>query len=181
MNPSRISTTMLGTATFLIAIAGCQTGSSDDAATADTLASNTSPEAPAAVQPAGNAMASGGMLDPGAASRDQLLALPGMNAAAADALITARPFESMVAVDGVLAKHMSQPERAAVYARLWKPIDLNTAKAEEILLIPGVGEKMKHEFEEYRPYRAMEQFRREMGKYVDKAEVARLERYVMIR
>jgi len=68
-----------------------------------------------------------------------------------------------------------------VYARLWKPIDLNTAKAEEILLIPGVGEKMKHEFEEYRPYRAMEQFRREMGKYVDKAEVARLERYVMIR
>ena len=26
----------------------------------------------------------------------------------------------------------------------------------------------------------MEQFRREMGKYVDKAEVARLERYVII-
>ena len=39
---------------------------------------------------------------------------------------------------------------------------------------------MRHEFEEYRPYRAIEQFRREMGKYVDPAEVARLERYVTI-
>ena len=180
MSPSRISVTILCTAVFLVAIAGCQAGSSDDTAGADTLASNPS-EAPATAQPAGDAMASGGMLDPGAASREELLTLPGMNAAAADALISARPFANMMAVDGVLAKHMSQPERAAVYARMWKPIDLNTAKGEEILLIPGVGEKMKHEFEEYRPYRGMEQFRREMGKYVDKAELARLERYVMIR
>jgi hypothetical protein len=40
---------------------------------------------------------------------------------------------------------------------------------------------MRHEFEEYRPYRAIEQFRREIGKYVDSAEVARLEHYVAIR
>jgi hypothetical protein len=40
---------------------------------------------------------------------------------------------------------------------------------------------MRHEFEEYRPYTGMEQFRREIGKYVDDEEVARLERYVMIR
>jgi len=40
---------------------------------------------------------------------------------------------------------------------------------------------MQHEFEEYRPYKSMDQFRREIGKYVDKAEVARLEQYVTIR
>jgi len=40
---------------------------------------------------------------------------------------------------------------------------------------------MRHEFEEYRPYTSIEQFRREIGKYVDKAEVARLEKYVMIK
>jgi hypothetical protein len=39
---------------------------------------------------------------------------------------------------------------------------------------------MLREFKEYRPYKAMDQFRREMGKYVDKAEVARMERYVII-
>ena len=52
---------------------------------------------------------------------------------------------------------------------------------EEILAIPGVGKRMAHEFEEYRPYSSMEQFRREIGKYVDDGEVARLERYVEIR
>ena len=36
------------------------------------------------------------------------------------------------------------------------------------------------EFEEYRPYTNIEQFRREMGKYWDAAEVARLEQYVRI-
>ncbi len=39
---------------------------------------------------------------------------------------------------------------------------------------------MLHEFKEYRPYKAMPQFRREIGKYVDAKEVARLEMYVKI-
>jgi hypothetical protein len=40
---------------------------------------------------------------------------------------------------------------------------------------------MRHEFEEYRPWKSIEQFRREIGKYVDKDEVARLEKYVSIK
>ncbi|MGI9076229.1 MAG: hypothetical protein ACR2G6_02725 [Gemmatimonadaceae bacterium] len=181
MSPSRISIAVLCTAALLAAMAGCQTGSSDDAAPAETLGMNPPAEAPTTVQPSREAASSAGMLDPGGASREELLALPGTDSFAADALIAARPFDNMISVDRVLAKHMSEPERAAVYARLWKPLDLNTAKGEEILLIPGIGAKMKHEFEEYRPYRRIQQFRREMGKYVDKAEVARLERYVTIR
>ena len=39
---------------------------------------------------------------------------------------------------------------------------------------------MAHEFEEYRPYTSMEQFRREIGKYVDDDEVARLDQYVTL-
>ena len=50
-----------------------------------------------------------------------------------------------------------------------------------ILTIPGVGARMLREFKEYRPYTSIEQFRREMGKYVDAEEVARLEQYVSIR
>ena len=60
------------------------------------------------------------------------------------------------------------------------PLDLNSASAEQLATIPGIGPRMIHEFEEYRPYVAIEQFRREIGKYVDDDEVARFERYVVI-
>jgi DNA uptake protein ComE-like DNA-binding protein len=62
-----------------------------------------------------------------------------------------------------------------------KKIDLNTATDAEILAIPGMGPRMLREFKEYRPYTSMDQFRREIGKYVDKAEVARFEKYVYIK
>jgi|SRR5438105_1649775 len=61
------------------------------------------------------------------------------------------------------------------------PININTATDAQILAIPGVGPRMLREFKEYRPYTSIEQFRREIGKYVDKAEVARLEQYIVIR
>ena len=60
------------------------------------------------------------------------------------------------------------------------PIDLNSASDADILTIPGSGPRLLHEFKEYRPYKSMEQFRREMRKYWDAREVARLERYVTI-
>ena len=129
---------------------------------------------------AGASTTSSTMLDPNSATKEQLVAVPGMTAAAADALIAGRPYQDMVAVDKALSS-LGADARKTVYAKLWKPIDLNTAKGEEILLIPGVGKRMQHEFEEYRPYKSMETFRREIGKYVDKAEVARLEQYVTIR
>ncbi|HKR08210.1 MAG TPA: helix-hairpin-helix domain-containing protein [Gemmatimonadaceae bacterium] len=60
-------------------------------------------------------------------------------------------------------------------------INLNTATDAELMTIPGMGPRMLHEFKEYRPYTSIEQFRREIGKYVDKAEVARFEQYVTIK
>ena len=150
--------------------------------TATDSAGGTAANASAAGTSAAGATATtGAMLDPNTATRDQLTAVPGMTAAAADALVAGRPYQSMVAVDQALAKSLGAEARKTVYARVWKPIDLNTAKGEEILLIPGVGPRMRHEFEEYRPYTSIDQFRREIGKYVDKNEVARLEQYVTIR
>jgi DNA uptake protein ComE-like DNA-binding protein len=61
------------------------------------------------------------------------------------------------------------------------PLELNTASDEDILGIPGLGPRMLREFKEYRPYPNIEKFRREIGKYVNEKEVARLERYVTIR
>jgi DNA uptake protein ComE-like DNA-binding protein len=61
------------------------------------------------------------------------------------------------------------------------PININTATDEEILRIPGLGPRMLREFKEYRPYTSIEQFRREIGKYVDKDQVATWEKYIVIK
>lgn len=134
--------------------------------------------APAATDSA-PAAAAGQFLDPNAASREQLATVPGITPEMADAIIAGRPYQDMRAVNARLTG-LTDEQRDTVYTRMWKPLDLNSATAEEIELIPRVGARMRHEFEEYRPYRNIEQFRREIGKYVDEAEVARLERYVII-
>ena len=154
------------------ALLACADRSNNEEMAADT-ASNVPADAPATDASAGT------MLDPNTASAQELAAIPGLNDSLANAIIAARPFADMRAVNSVLSG-LSEAQRDSVYTRLWKPIDLNTASAEEIELIPGVGPRMRHEFEEYRPYTSMDQFRREIGKYVDAAEVARLERYVSI-
>jgi DNA uptake protein ComE-like DNA-binding protein len=129
----------------------------------------------------GDVAAAPTLIDPNSATPEQVLAARGMNEAAAEALLAGRPYDDMLEVDRVLSPHLNEQQRDSVYGRLWRPLDLNTATAEEILLIPGVGPRMQQEFEEYRPYTSIAQFRREIGKYVDEAEVARLERYVTIR
>jgi DNA uptake protein ComE-like DNA-binding protein len=60
-------------------------------------------------------------------------------------------------------------------------LNLNTASADDFLNnIPGMGKRMVHEFEEYRPYRSIQQFRREIGKYVSPEQVAEYEKYVYV-
>jgi DNA uptake protein ComE-like DNA-binding protein len=120
------------------------------------------------------------LADPNVADRATLRSLPHVTDALADAIIGARPFTSAAALDAVVAKTLGAAERAALYARLFRQINLNTASREEIMLIPGMTSRMAHEFEEYRPYTSLEQFRREIGKYVDATEVARLEQYVFV-
>jgi DNA uptake protein ComE-like DNA-binding protein len=60
-------------------------------------------------------------------------------------------------------------------------LNLNTATSDQLLAtIPGFGNRMVREFQEYRPYTSILQFRREIGKYVDDAQVAEYEKYVYV-
>ncbi len=136
-------------------------------------------EAPPVEAPA--APAAGAFVDPNTAPRDQLMTAPGVDSTLADALVAGRPYANMTAVDAVVGTRLTAEQKDALYERVWMPLDLNSASEQEILLIPRVGDNMAHEFEEYRPYDAIERWRREMGKYVDSTEVARLEKYVVIR
>ena len=121
-----------------------------------------------------------GLMEPNLATKDDLLKVPGFDAALADAVIAGRPYLDNLALDRVLGTRLSAEQRAQVYGRLWTPINLNTATNPEILLIPNLGNRMLREFLEYRPYAALPQFHREIGKYVDAQELARLAQYVFV-
>lgn len=157
-----------------VGLAACAERTEESPLPADSAAVTPTADTPAAA-------ADSGMVNPETATREALLQVPNIDEAAADALIAGRPYEDMLAVDQVLASTLSHEQRSDVYRTLWKPMDLNTASREEILLIPDVDPRMPHEFDEYRPYTDIEEFRREIGKYVDAEEVARYEKYVEIR
>jgi DNA uptake protein ComE-like DNA-binding protein len=123
----------------------------------------------------------GGLLDPNLATREQLVAVPGLSAAAVAAIEAGRPYLRMSQLHAVIVSQVPEAARADVYRRLWLHIDLNDATDEEILLIPNLGQRMLREFKEYRPYVGLAQFEREIGKYVDQAELARLTQYVYVR
>jgi DNA uptake protein ComE-like DNA-binding protein len=121
-----------------------------------------------------------GMVDPNLATEQELLALPGLTPALAKGILEKRPFLSMTDLNAFLGPSLSPEQRTELYRKMFVHINLNTASREEILLIPGVGNRMLHEFQEYRPYKALALFHREIGKYVDDKELARLEGYVFV-
>ena len=134
-------------------------------------------QAPPAPAQAGK---SEGLLDANRATEKELLAVAHVTPELARAIVAGRPFASVTNLNALLTKSLKPEQVKEVYGRLFVPVNLNTASDAAILTIPGVGKRMLHEFKEYRPYKSMEQFRREIGKYVDKKELARLEQYVTL-
>ena len=80
-----------------------------------------------------------------------------------------------------IGKYVNEQEVAHLEQYTFIPMDLNTASDSALLTIPNLGARMLREFKEYRPYPNVEKFRREIGKYVNEKEVARLERYVFVK
>ena len=120
------------------------------------------------------------VLDANTATVEDVSALPHMDDVLAGVVVSNRPYVNIGELNDLLSADLDNDQLEEVYGRLFVSINLNDAKRSDILLIPGVGDRMAHEFEEYRPYSSMEQFRREIGKYVDEQEVARLEQYVTL-
>ena len=59
------------------------------------------------------------------------------------ALIAARPFSSPVELNKfLLSQKLTQDQANAFYGKAFVHINLNTATAEEIMLIPGAGKRM---------------------------------------
>ncbi len=115
------------------------------------------------------------------ASREEIMLVPGMGPRFLREFLEYRPYKAFAQWEREMGKYVKEDEVARMGQYVFVPIDLNTATDEAILTLPGVGARMLREYKEYRPWKTMEQFRREIGKYVDAKEVSRLERYVEIR
>lgn len=107
--------------------------------------------------------------------------IPGVGDRMAHEFDEYRPYSSIKQFRKEIGKYVDESEVARYEQYVFVPIELNTATEEDIKALPGVGDRMAHEFEEYRPYANMEQFRKEIGKYVDDKELARLERLVYLK
>jgi DNA uptake protein ComE-like DNA-binding protein len=121
-----------------------------------------------------------GLLNPDLASEKELLALPHMNATIVKGIMERRPFLKMTDLNSLLAQSLNKEQLAELYGKMFVQINLNTATEDEILMIPGTGKRMLREFLEYRPYKTLAQFHKEIGKYVNDKELARLEQYVFV-
>ena len=88
------------------------------------------------------------------------------------------PAQEEQAAEETTEETSSEPsESAAVLDK----INLNDMTREELLeTIPDFGSRMVREFFEYQPYVSIQQFRREIGKYVDDDQVAYYESYVYV-
>ena len=122
-----------------------------------------------------------GVVDANTIAEAELAKVPNITPDVAKAIVAARPFQSIVELNTLLrGRGLTDAQTRDVYGRIFVHVNLNTATAEEIMLIPGAGKRMAHEFEEYRPWKTWSQFDKEIGKYVNAQEVARLAQYAFI-
>jgi len=115
------------------------------------------------------------------ATRDEILLVPGIAQKMAHEFDEYRPWKTWAQFDKEIGKYVGKEETDRLKQYVFIPVNLNTATDEDIMSIPGAGQKMVHEFKEYRPWKTKEQFDKEIGKYVGPKETARLWRYVVIQ
>lgn len=114
-------------------------------------------------------------------TREEILLIPGAGARMVREFGEYRPWVSWAQFDKEISKYVGQEETDRLKQYVFIPVNLNTGSDEDIFSIPGAGRRMVREFNEYRPWKTKAQFEREIGKYVDAKEVARLWRFVVIQ
>lgn len=137
-------------------------------------------DAGSAVAVADEGMATGAVLDANTVTAEQLAGMDGVSPELAAAIVANQPYATVVDLNATLLETLTADEAATVRGDLFVPVNLNSASRDEIALIPGMTDRMVGEFLEYRPYEDMNEFNREIGKYVDEEEVARFRNYVTL-
>ncbi len=115
----------------------------------------------------------------------ELMLIPGMDARKLGAIKAGRPWATFAAFTAAMTSASSAAEAARLEQYLFIPIELNTFTESIMDSFASIGvgtSRWKREFAEYRPWRDMAQFERDIGKYLRArpTELQRLARYVII-
>lgn len=119
-------------------------------------------------------------IDLNSASREEIALVPGMGPRMIREFLEYRPYANLAVFRREIGKYVKPDEVARLEQYVFVPMDPTTASDEDLMTIPNMGPRMLREFKEYRPWTSPEQFRREIGKYVNAKEVGRLERFLAI-
>jgi DNA uptake protein ComE-like DNA-binding protein len=116
----------------------------------------------------------------------EFMLIPGVDAKKVTALKAQRPWQSFEQFQTAMSKATSAAEATRLEQYLFIPVELNTFTDPimDTFASIGVGTRQwKREFAEYRPWTSMEQFDREISKYLRSRpnELKRLKRYVIIK
>ena len=114
------------------------------------------------------------------ATPEEILLVPGAGKRMVREFDEYRPWKTYAQFDKEIGKYVGAEQTAKLAQYTFIPVKLNTATDEDILSIPGAGNRMVREFKEYRPWKTREQFMKEIGKYVGPKETERLWRFVVI-
>jgi hypothetical protein len=118
-------------------------------------------------------------------TEDEIMVIPGMDTTTAKAIVAGRPWKSFADFGTAMTKRKTAAEAARLEQYFFIPIELNTWTDSIMDTFAGIGvgtARWKREFAEYRPWTSMEQFDREISKYLRSRpqELKRLARYVYI-
>lgn len=116
----------------------------------------------------------------------EFMLIPGVDAKKITALKSQRPWSSFEQFQTAIAKATSATEATRLEQYVFIPVELNTFTDPimDTFASIGVGTRQwKREFAEYRPWTSMEQFDRQISKYLRSrpTELKRLARYVIIK
>lgn len=124
-----------------------------------------------------------------ACGNDPTAVVPTATVPAINTLVTAAPATALpdstptTSAASESAPTASEPTATApsVSTSTSTKLNLNTVTEAELMsTIPNFPSRMVREFQEYRPYTSIQQFRREIGKYVDQSQVTTWEKYVYV-
>jgi predicted DNA-binding helix-hairpin-helix protein len=101
------------------------------------------------------------MIEPNIADEKELMRLPHLNPALVKGIVERRPFANMMDLHKFLSQSLDAKQLSELYTKMFIQMNLNTATREEIMLIPGMGNRMVREFLEYRPYTASHSLQRD--------------------